>query len=273
MMKRYATIIFLISAAAVQAQSYLTYSGARSNSMSDASVATADVFAAFNNQAALTQLEKPEAGIAVLNRFTTKELNTQALAFAMPLSKNKGTFAISANQFGYNLFNRKKIGLAYAKKLSNVFSAGVQVDYLNTKIAEGYGGKSSFTVEAGMLARINDKLKFGLHIFNPLHVQLADFDNERIPVILKAGLNYQLAEKVITAFEVSKIIDQKPSYKVGLEYHPVPVLYLRGGIISEPSQFTFGIGLKFSDFYFDISSGYFKPLGYSPSVGLRYVFN
>ncbi len=255
-----------------KSQSYLTYAGARSSAMSDATVTVSDVFATFSNQACLAELEKPEVGASILNRFTVKELNTEALAFALPLKNNKGVFGLSLNNYGYNLFNRKKVGLAYAKKLSNVFSAGVQVDYLNTKIGDGYGSKSVFTVEAGVLARITDQLKAGVHIFNPISAKLANYDNEHIPILMQAGLSYKLSENIFAAAEVFKPVDEKAIYKFALEYNPVSILYLRGGVSSDPVQFTFGLGLKFSSFYFDISSGYYEPLGYSPSVGLRYAF-
>lgn len=263
--------IFLFCFSNLSAQTYLTSGGARASALSDAAVTLNDVFAAFNNQACLSMIEKPEAGLALQNRFGMKELNTISAAFALPLASNKGVFALSVNRYGYKLFNQNKIGLAFAKKLSPVFSAGVQVDYLNTHIDEGYGNKSSFTIEGGVLAEFN-KLKAGVHIFNPLHVKITDYDDERIPVIIKAGISYSFSEKVLAASEIFKSIDSKENFKIALEYHPVKALYVRGGVSTEPVQLTFGFGLKFSQFYADFTSGYFEPLGYSPGLALRYAF-
>lgn len=271
LMKPTILAILLFCFSSVSAQTYLTSGGARASAMSDAAVTFNDVFAAFNNQACLSMLEKPEAGLAIQNRFGMKELNTLSAAFALPLASNKGVFALSVNRYGYKLFNQNKIGLAFAKKLSPVFSAGVQVDYLNTHIDEGYGNKSSFTIEGGVLAEFN-KLKAGVHIFNPLHVKLTNYDDERIPVIIKAGISYSFSEKVLAAAEIFKSIDRKETYKIALEYHPVKALYVRGGVSTEPVQLTFGFGLKFSQFYADFTSGYFEPLGYSPGLALRYAF-
>lgn len=272
-MKFFTTLLlFCLVFTGVKSQSYLTYAGARSSALSDATVTVSDVFSTFSNQACLAELDKKEIGASVLNRFTVKELNTEALAFALPLKNNKGVFGLSLNNYGYNLFNRKKVGLAFSKKLSNVFSAGIQIDYLNTKIGDGYGSKSTFTIEGGVLARINDKLKAGVHIFNPIRAKLANYDDERIPVIMTAGLSYKLTEKVLAAAEVFKPIDDKAIYKFALEYNPVNILYVRGGVSSDPVQFTFGAGLKLNNLYIDISSGYYDPLGYSPSAGLRYAF-
>jgi hypothetical protein len=270
-MKPFILTIFLFCTINISAQSYLTSGGAKASSMSDAAVTISDVFAAFNNQACLSLLEKPETGLAIQNRFGMKELNTLSAAFALPLSANKGVFALSVNRYGYKLFNQNKIGLAYAKRLSPVFSAGIQADYLNTHIDEGYGNKSSFTIEGGVLAEFN-KLKAGIHIFNPLHVKFTDYDDERIPVIIKAGISYSFSEKVLAAVEIFKSINRKETYKIALEYHPFKALYIRGGVSTEPVQLTFGFGLKFSQFYADFTSGYFEPLGYSPGLALRYAF-
>jgi hypothetical protein len=263
------TLLFLSTS--LKAQNMLMYAGARSQAMSDASVTMSDVFAAFNNQAALTGLSNTEAGIAVNTRFAVKEMNTLFAAFALPLSENRGVFSVSLNRYGYSLFNQSKAGIGYARKLSQVFSAGIQLDYMNTHLADGYGSRSSFTVEAGVLATFN-KLKAGVHFFNPVNVKLADYDDERIPIIVKAGISYEVSEKVIAAAEMYKNINDKSIFKVGIEYHPVKALYVRGGVSSSPVQFTFGVGAAFGNFHFDISSGYMQPLGYSPAGSLRYSF-
>ncbi len=265
-------IISLLVYADAISQAYLTYAGARSSAMADASVTTFDVFSAFSNQACLASLEKSEIGLSVLSRFGMKELNTSALAFALPVSNKGDVFAISLNYFGYNLFSRKKAGLAYAKKLSNVFSAAVQVDYLNTKIAEGYGSVSNITFEMGLVAKINDKLNAGVHVFNPLRSKIADYQDERLPAIYKTGIGYKATDKVLITAEVFKPIDEKAVYKFAMEYNPVKILYVRGGIGTKPVQFTFGAGVKWNNLFFDFSSGYYDVLGYSPSVSLRYRF-
>lgn len=253
-------------------QTYLTYAGARSSAMADASVTKHDVFAAFSNQACLAELEHTAVGVSVLNKFGIKELNTSALAFALPVSKKGDVFAVSLNYFGYNLFNRTKAGLGYSKKLSKVFNAAIQIDYINTKVAEGYGSISNITFEAGLLAKINPKLDAGVHIFNPLRTKIADYNDERLPAIIKAGLSYKISEKVLAAAETFKSIDEKAIYKFGLEYNPAKILFLRGGVTTEPVQFTFGIGVKWNNLGFDFSSGYYEPLGYSPALSLHYTF-
>lgn len=88
-MKPFILAIFLFCTINISAQSYLISGGARASALSDAAVTINDVFAAFNNQACLSMIEKPEAGLALQNRFGMKELNTLSAAFALPLASNK----------------------------------------------------------------------------------------------------------------------------------------------------------------------------------------
>ena len=112
--------------------------GARSSAMGNASATQQDVWASFHNQAGLAFLKETVIGVSHEQRFMLNELSLNGAAFALPTKKN-GTFALSVSYFGYKLYNEQKAGLAYAKSFGDKFSAGVQIDYLGTSIAEGYG--------------------------------------------------------------------------------------------------------------------------------------
>ena len=61
--------------------------------------------------------------------------------------------------------------------------------------------------------------------------------------------------------------------KAGIEYHFVKPLFIRIGYMSDPSQFTFGFGLRFGKLNFDIASSYNVVLGFSPQGSIIYLFN
>ena len=149
----------------------------------------------------------------------------------------------------------------------------MQVDYLSTFITENYGTRNSFAVEIGLLAQPIKNLKIGAHIFNPNKAKLAEYADERIPVIMRFGASFKFSEKVLVSAEEEKDIDQKSVFKAGLEYQVAEVLYLRGGISSNPSLSTFGFGLKINrQFRFDIASSWHQQLGFSPQFSLGYLF-
>jgi len=245
--------------------------GARSAGVANASVTFSDVWSAFQNQAGLAQVKDISAGVYFENKFLLPDLSLKGFALAVPVEK-AGTFAVSATMFGGSLYNEKKAGIAFAKKLGGKFSAGVQVDYLSTYIAEDYGTRSSFAVEAGVLAEPVANLKIAAHIFNPNKAKLAEYTDERIPVIMRFGASYKFSEKVLLCAEEEKDIDLPEIFKAGLEYHVVDALYLRGGIATNPSLSTFGFGLKFDKFILDIASSWHQQLGFTPQFSLEYQF-
>jgi len=245
--------------------------GARSTGLANASVTIGDCWSAFHNQAALAWMDRISAGASYDSRFTIANLSTKGFVFAVPLKA--GTFALSGDVFGYSQYNEKKAGIAFAKKLGEKFSAGVQLDYLNTFINDdNYGSHTTFAVEAGLLAEPFKNFRIGLHVYNLSRAKLAQYADEKIPTIFRLGGSYRFSEKLFWSVEEEKDIDQKAVFKSGLEYHVADVLYLRGGIGTNPTLFSFGFGLKIGNLFLDMASTYHQVLGFSPALSLTYQF-
>jgi hypothetical protein len=148
----------------------------------------------------------------------------------------------------------------------------VAMDYLSTKIGEGYGSKGQFVAEVGVQAKPLKGLTLGAHVFNPNHAKLVDYNNERIPTIIRLGANYNFSDKVMIALENEKDISQKSIFKAGIEYKVVKELYLRAGICTNPSLSSYGFGLNLQNLRIDVSASYHQVLGISPQFGLLYQF-
>lgn len=251
------------------ADNYLA--GARSSAMACASTTLTDVWGCFHNQAALANLQNITAGFSFDNRFGISNLSTKGFALGVP--SKKGTFGFSATVFGYNVYNEKKAGLAYAKKFGEKISAGVQLNYLNTFIAdEYYGSKSTYAVEGGLLAEPIKNFKIGAHIFNPTRAKLAEYADERITTVIRVGASYKFFEKTLWSIEEEKDIDQPAVFKSGIEYHIIEILFLRVGVGTNPTIASFGFGLKYRQFTLDAASSYHQVLGFSPAFSLSYEF-
>ncbi len=262
-------LILLATTVLYAADNYPT--GARSTGLANSSVTLTDGWGAFHNQAALAWTDRISIGASYDNRFTIANLSTKGFVFALPL--NAGTFALSGNVFGYSQYSEKKAGLAFAKKLGEKFSAGVQLDYLNTFINDdNYGSHTTFAVEAGLLAEPLKNFRIGLHVYNLSRAKLAEYADEKIPTIFRLGASYKFSDKLFWSIEEEKDIDRKPVFKSGLEYHVVEALYLRGGISTNPTLFSFGFGLKMGNLMLDIASTYHQILGFSPAISLTYQF-
>ncbi len=245
--------------------------GARSAAMANASVSLSDVWSAQQNQAGLGFLHNYSAGVYYENRFLLKELSIRGAVAAIPVKG--GTFGLSITNFGYTSYNENKYSLSFAKSFGDKVSAGIAMDYLTTKIVDGYGSKGVFAAELGLQAKPLKGLTIGFHLYNPTRTKLTSYDNERIPTIIRLGADYKFSDVVILAIETDKDISQKAMFKAGIEYKAVKELYLRIGIATNPTLSSFGFGLNLKDIKIDISTSYHQTLGFSPQLSLTYNFN
>ncbi len=243
--------------------------GGNTLGMGGASVAVSNYWSAENNQAGLGFLEQMGGGISYESRFGIKEMGIKAGAFAMPLKT--GAMALSISSYGFNLYNENKAGFGYGLKFSEKFAAGIQLNYVSTQLGENYGKTQNFTAALGIQAKLTEELSMGAHLYNPTRAKLAEFNNERIPTVMRWGLQYKFSPKVSMAADVDKNSYEKTMFRVGMEYAPIDILYLRMGIATNPSQHAFGVGIQTSDFRIDIASGYHPRLGFTPAVSLLYT--
>lgn len=249
--------------------------GARSSALANASVTLTDLWAVQHNQACLALVDKPAAGLFYENRFLLPETGLKGGAMVLPT--NSGVFGLMVSSFGYSKYGESKYGLAYARKLGDNFAMGLQLDYLQTRIAENYGTSSNFAAEIGLRAKINEKLAIGVHVFNVNRALLHELDldsantyKEHIPTVMRVGVQYTFSEKVFAVLETEKDIDHKAIVKVGVEYHITEPFYLRLGVSSHPFQNSFGFGMKFSQLHIDVAASYHSVLGYSPQLSISY---
>jgi hypothetical protein len=244
--------------------------GARQAGLAGGGMCISDLWAVQTNQAALTGLEKTQAGVFLAQPFMVKELSRAAFAVAVP--KKFGVLALSFNRMGYKLYRDSKVGLAFARSFGPKFSAAIQLDYLSTYIGENYGTRGSIAAEVSLLAELTPKLKMGFHLFNPTKASLADYNKEKIPTIAKLGLAYLVSAKIHVLMEVEKDLINKPVVRAALEYFPVNFLYIRAGVASNPALNAAGFGLQWKKVRIDLAASFHPQLGYTPNLGLLYSF-
>jgi hypothetical protein len=244
--------------------------GARSSAMGNASVSLCDVWSAHHNQAGLGFVRDISAGAYYENRFLIKEIGVKGGVVALPIKA--GTFGLCITNFGYSQYSENKYSLSFAKAFGEKFSAGIAMDYLTTKIAEGYGSKGVLAAEAGIIAKPIKGLTIGAHVFNPTRSKISEYDNERLPTIIRLGADYNFSDKITLALEAQKDIKYKAEFKAGLEYKAVKELYLRIGVSTNPTLSSFGFGLNLKNLKIDVSASYHQTLGITPQLGLSYTF-
>ncbi len=242
--------------------------GGRSAGLGHTSVTLSDVWSTHHNQAGLGWLTNPEMGVFYQNRFLIKEMSYMGGAFALPT--NSGTFGLSYSNFGYSLYGESKTGLAYGMKFSDRVAGGIQVNYHSIRLGNNYGSRNTASVELGLQSKITQQLSIGCHVFNPTQSKLDDYNDERIPTIIRLGLNYAFSDKVFLAIETEKDIDFNPVFRAGIEYKANDKIYFRGGIGTNPTLAAFGVGINHQSFKIDIASTYHQVLGFTPEISLNY---
>ncbi len=262
------TLIFSLVLLSGNSQYLSKNIGAKSSAMAGGGVASNDFWSSTNNQASLGYTKQWGAGFYYENSYLTKELSLNALSLVMPISK--GAFAINVNRFGYSQYNESKIGIAYGMALSEKIAVGVQMDYLHTAIGNNYGSHNAITFEVGIITKLNKNISIGAHVFNPIQAKLNDYNNERIPALMKLGIEWKLADNFIAIGELQSDIDNNLVVIAGMEYRIMDILYTRMGVGSGPNIFSFGVGLDIKNFRLDFSSSMHQTLGYSPQISLYY---
>ncbi len=244
--------------------------GSRAAAMGNAAVAISDLWAVHHNQAGLAALSSFQAGFHHENKFMVPEFGLQALALALPVKP--GTIALSYTYFGFSKYNESKLGLAFGRRFGESFSAGIQVNYLHTYIADDFGDNSSLTVEGGFIAQPVTGLFIAAHIYNPNRTKIQTYYNEPVPTILRFGLAGLLGDRILAVFEAEMETAQKAVYKAGVEMGVLGSLYLRTGISSSPVQSSFGIGYILNRLVADLAFTNHQILGFTPHFTISYIF-
>ena len=242
--------------------------GARSAGLSNASLTLNDVWSVHHNQAGLGSIRKITAGVYYESRFLMPELGLSAGAIAIPAGK--GAFGLSFRTFGYQAYKENKIGLAYGRAFGDFLSIGMQVNFQSAVFSEFYGSASTFTAEIGAIYKPSKKVTLAAHLFNPNQSRIAEFDDERIPSVIRFGARYLFSDQVFVVAEVENALYQKPVLRGGLEYHPVDILYVRAGISGNPFNSNFGFGLQMKKFQLDFAGAFHQVLGFTPKISLTF---
>ena len=259
--------------------------GARAASLSNASAALAgEIWAVGNNAAGLGALSQPTVGFYAENRYFSPGLNVAALAVALPVGGTErltadgaqrraraGVVGFEAQRFGGALYNETRLAAGYGYRLGLV-AVGARLEMLQVSL-EGLGSRRVLLASLGGQAEIiPQRLTFGAYLYNLNQARLAQYLDERVPTVLKAGLAYRAASTVLLCVETEKDVERDANFKAGLEYRPTAGLAARLGFATLTEQTTAGLGLRFGKYNLDYAAAWQTALGLSQhlSVTLRF---
>ncbi|MFD1871914.1 hypothetical protein [Hymenobacter bucti] len=256
--------------------------GARATALGNASATLSnEVWAGANNAAGLGTLTRPTAGAYFENRYLITSLNVAAVALALPLGivepaaagqparAEWGVVGFEAQRFGGALYSEVRVGAAYGYRLG-VVNIGGRLDMLQVSFRDLGSRRALVGSLGGQAEVVPGHLTFGVYLYNLNQAKLADYQDERVPTVLRAGLAYRAGKQVLVLVESEKDIEHDVGFKAGLEYLPASAVALRAGYASLSQQTTGGVGVKTGNFQFDYAAGWHSVLGLSQFLSINW---
>jgi hypothetical protein len=269
MQKRlFSLILFFLCTAKVLASGDPLPAGGRTWGIGNTAVTLTDSWSLFNNPAGISGQKQLTIICTYDNRFGMPGMQSFATGMVLPLKY--GSVGIHVSRFGDELYSEHFAGVAYSHQISKV-QLGMKANYVQIGAGD-LGARRTFTFQFGGIAAITPQISFGAHIYNFNQARLAEYQDERIPTVMKAGLSYKPFTKLMLNLETEKDIDYPATVKAGIEYQIVSHLFLRTGITSKPFVNHFGIGLSRKHFQFDYALRTHPVLGFSHHLSLAYSF-
>jgi hypothetical protein len=248
------------------AQNGISQIGARPAGMAYTYATVADQWSIFNNPGGLGGLNETSAMAAFENKFGIEGFNSVGAAFLTTLPI--GTMGVSAFRFGDDLYNEQTISLAYGNKFG-IAGLGFKINYLQYTLQE-FGSKGVMTIDFGGNAEISKYIRFGAYIRNINQAQVAEFNDERAPTTLNAGIAFLPSKKVTIAIEGEKDIDYDALFRAGLEYMFLKKFVVRTGIKTHSFTNYFGFGFVSQKLNIDYALTHDRVLGLSHQAALSY---
>lgn len=209
-------ILLCLFSVSAFAQNYGYFAGSRSTAMAHSSVALVDVWSTHHNQAAMAFLEKPVLGFSYQNKYFLSDLANANFALAIPNSL--GTWGLSLNYFGFNLYSHSKIGFSYARAFGDYLSFGTQFNLLHQYVDKGTNNGIYANGEFGLLIKPTKQLSLACHIYNPTARYSSNEHRINELLILRIGGFYSFNSDFFISGQIQKQIDEKEQYSIGTEY-------------------------------------------------------
>jgi hypothetical protein len=225
----------------------------------------ANIFSVSKNQAALIDIKKAAVGVIAFRPFLLKGLDAYSTSIA--LNSPLGKVAIIAAYSGEVLYNESQFGIATARKLGECIQVGIQFNY-NSIRQQGYGKGSAPGVEIGILIKLSEKCRVGIHAKNPVAGKFEEY--ERLQSIYSSGFGYEFSEKFSLVFEIIKAENLEAAIVVGVIYCIDPRVMICTGVSTLYQSPWFSIEYLLKKYSLSLGTSYHQQLGFSPTLAIAF---
>lgn len=236
--------------------------GARALALGQATAAlTEDNWSVFHNPA-LLKTDRHSVSFYAMRYAGISEITDVAAAGSFGL--NGASIGAGLHHYGFSLFRETRFRVAYKDTL-DLFHYGAAVNYSHISQGGGYGSAGAVGIDAGIAARLADRLTLGARAANLNRPAYGDTDEE-LPRELAVGLTYRMSGLAIAMADLVKDVRFPLSLRTGFELQLIPGLYARTGITTEPVTWSLGFGYLAERFDVNIAVQRHEVLGTSPAV-------
>jgi hypothetical protein len=241
-------------------------------SVANAGVAVRDNRNAFCNPANIAFADKIEIGIQYENRYFLKELANRSINAILPTKYVNAS--LSASYFGYSYYNEILTGLGFARNFSDVFSLGVQFNYLTSYFAAQNRYRGAFFPQVGVNVRLSSAIYLGFSTFNPFQQNIkTEYAVKRLPSVFSLGMDYRIGEDFSARLEIEKEISSNFRVATGFEYSMLnAIIFKLGGYHINYFVPCLGFGVHFGEFSFTLNGELHPQLGLVTMGAAKYRF-
>lgn len=245
------------------------HAGGQSAGLGNAFVANNSPWALFSNISGIAKQEAVTAGLGYERRYNLKSLDQKTFLLVAPLKPGVG--GVNIVRYGDELFYKTMLGIGWAHAIDR-YQLGIQVNYIQTGI-RNYGTAGNIIVNLGGIATLNDYLKFGVSLSNLNQARYKMIEEELMPTVIKAGLQFMPGNKLFFNSECVKTPQLPLQFRAGLEYKLIQKFCLRAGITTKPAANYFGAGYRDHAFALNYAFGYHQQLNTIHNFSITYTFD
>ncbi|RYZ56376.1 MAG: hypothetical protein EOP49_00540 [Sphingobacteriales bacterium] len=224
----------------------------------------ADVMAGAMDPAAMIGQEGLSAGVAGERRFMLQELSAYTMAVSYG-TQHTGV-GLQLQTGGSAVFRESMAALSYARLLGKI-RLGVQFNYHFIN-AGGYGSAGTASADVSLSWELTDKLRAGIHVYNPVPIAFGINKSEQYPTAFKLGAGYDVSAECHLYMAVSKLTTSRADVDFGLHYSIRQKLFLRLVMHTDVRGPMAAAGWQLKMLRLYITGSYHPELGFSPGLQL-----
>lgn len=243
----------------------------QSTGLAHATTARTGLTGVHANPASWAALKSRAASVYAGQMYGLPELRHGALSIHWPQWGH--TFSAGSSTFGFEDYREThlSVGIARAIRLGTArrLHLGVTARYYHVGVSR-FGNAQTVGLHFGAIMQVLPLIHVGAHATNVN--QPAWTTDAPLPRTLRIGAAYDVSERVDLSADLFKDLDFPLRFRSGIEAAVLPMLVLRGGLQTAPSEFALGLELRRGALHLGVAAEQHWELGWSPAADIRVLW-